>query len=126
MASNKPTPKKTTAKKTTAKKAVAKKAPAKKATVSKTPAAKKAAAKKVATKKKPAKKSAPKASQKATGNAEHVLKVADAVDQVWDAFVSDVTTSTTNVSATVNGHVIYANDVKPAAVRKRFLAWFKR
>lgn len=122
---NKPTPKKSTAKKATPKKAVAKKAPAKKAPAKKaTP--KKVAAKKVATKKTTAKKPAPRVAKTATGEAEAAVNVIDVAEKVWDAFNNAASTSTANVSATVNGHVIYANDVKPAALRKRFLAWFKK
>jgi hypothetical protein len=117
---NKPTPKKSTAKKATPKKAAAKKAPAKKAS------AKKATPKKVAAKKATAKKSAPKVAKAATGDTDATATITDVAEKVWDAFNTSSSTSTANVSATVNGHVIYANDVKPAALRKRFLAWFKK
>ena len=111
MATKKTPSKKTAApkKKATAKKAAA---PAKKAT-------KKTKAKKPA-KKAVAKKQSPK---KATGASTH--EDAHVAENLWNVF-QNATTSTTEVSATVNGKVIYANDVKPAAVRKRFLAWFKR
>ncbi len=109
-------------KKTPSKKTVtpAKKTAAKKtaATAAKKPAKK--AAKKAVAKKTVAKKQSPK---KATGVSTH--KDAHLTESLWNVFQKP-TTSTANVSATVNGKVIYANDVKPAAVRKRFLAWFKR
>ena len=116
MATKKTPSKKTAApkKKATAKKAAA---PAKKATKKTT--AKKPAKKAVA-KKAVAKKQSPK---KATGASTH--EDAHVAENLWNVF-QNATTSTTEVSATVNGKVIYANDVKPAAVRKRFLAWFKR
>lgn len=129
MANSKPTPKKTTAKKATPKKDIAKKAPAKKAPAKKAASAKKPAVKKAATKKAaPAKKSSAKVAKTATGSKELTIPthVTDIAEQVWDAFNDATTTSTANISATVNGKVIYANDVKPAALRKRFLAWFKK
>lgn len=107
------TPKKKTDKKAPAKKATAKKAPAKKVPAKKT--AKKAPAKKAV-----AKKAAPKKAAKVSQTSTTTSTV-DA-DVVWNVFQSD----TTDVSATVNGKVIYANDVKPASVKKKFLAWFKR
>jgi hypothetical protein len=120
MAKSKPTPKKTTAKKAAPKKAVAKKA-----AVKKTPA-KKAVAKKAPAKKAVAKKPATKAAKAATGSNESLENVTEVAEKVWEAFNTASSTSTANISATVNGKVIYANDVKPAALRKRFLAWFKR
>ncbi len=109
-------------KKTPSKKTVtpAKKTAAKKtaATAAKKPAKK--AAKKAVAKKTVAKKQSPK---KATNTSTH--EDAHVAENLWNVF-QNATTSTTEVSATVNGKVIYANDVKPAAVRKRFLAWFKR
>lgn len=116
MATKKTPSKKTAAskKKATVKKAAA---PAKKATKKTT--AKKTSDKKPA-KKAVAKKQSPK---KATGASTH--EDAHVAENLWNVF-QNATTSTTEVSATVNGKVIYANDVKPAAVRKRFLAWFKR
>ena len=109
--------KKTPSKKTAApvKKAAAKKTAA---SAAKKPAKK--AAKKAVAKKTVAKKQSPK---KATGVSTH--EDAHVAENLWNVF-QNATTSTTEVSATVNGKVIYANDVKPAAVRKRFLAWFKR
>ena len=76
----------------------------------------------MATKKTPSKKTAA-SKKKATGASTH--EDAHVAENLWNVF-QNATTSTTEVSATVNGKVIYANDVKPAAVRKRFLAWFKR
>jgi hypothetical protein len=113
---NKPTPKKTTAKKAAPKKAVAKKAVAKK-TPAKKPSAKKPSVKKSVAK---------KAAKTATGNTDNVQNVVESAEKIWEAFNTASSTSTANISATVNGKVIYANDVKPAALRKRFLAWFKR
>jgi hypothetical protein len=109
--------KKTPSKKTAA---PAKKTAAKKtaATAAKKPAKK--PAKKAAVKKTAAKKQSPK---KATGTSTH--EDAHVAENLWNVF-QNATTSTTEVSATVNGKVIYANDVKPAALRKRFLSWFKR
>jgi hypothetical protein len=104
------TPKKKTDKKAPAKKAAAKKAPAKKVP------AKKAPAKKSAPKKKAAPKKVAKVSQTST-----TTSTVDA-DVVWNVFQNE----SADVSATVNGKVIYANDVKPANVKKKFLAWFKR
>jgi len=104
------TPKKKTDKKAPAKKAAAKKAPAKKVP------AKRAAAQDSAPKKKAAPKKVAKVSQTST-----TTSTVDA-DVIWNVFQSD----TADVSATVNGKVIYANDVKPASVKKKFLAWFKR
>jgi hypothetical protein len=129
MANSKPTPKKTTAKKATPKKAVAKKAPSKKVPAKKAASVKKSVAKKAATKKAaPAKKASAKVAKAATGSREATtpIHITDIAEQVWDAFNDTATTSTANISATVNGKVIYANDVKPAALRKRFLAWFKK
>lgn len=113
------------AKKTPAKKAAASKTPAKKAAAKKT--ASKATAKKAAPKKATAKKAAPK---KATGASSaspiksQTSTTTSTVDSdvIWNVFQSD----SVDVSATVNGKVIYANDVKPASVKKKFLAWFKR
>lgn len=99
-------------KKTSAKKAPAKKAPAKKNAASKTPA-----------KKTPAKKAVAK---KATGVAPKsqtstTTSTIDA-DVIWSVFQNDAA----DISATVNGKVIYANDVVPSSLKKRVLAWFKR
>lgn len=117
MATKKTPPKKTAApaKKTAVKKAAAstKKKPVKKTT------AKKAATKKAAVKKTVVKKQSPK---KATGASAH--EDAHLAENLWNVF-QNTTTGTTNVSATVNGKVIYANDIKPANLRKRVLAWFK-
>jgi len=114
------TPKKKTDKKAPAKKAAAKKAPAKKVpakrAAAKDSAPKKSAPKKPAPKKKAAPKKVAKVSQTST-----TTSTVDA-DVIWNVFQSD----TADVSATVNGKVIYANDVKPASVKKKFLAWFKR
>jgi len=77
---------------------------------------KKSAPKKPAPKKKAAPKKVAKVSQTST-----TTSTVDA-DVIWNVFQSD----TADVSATVNGKVIYANDVKPASVKKKFLAWFKR
>ena len=104
-----------------------KKTPSKKtaAPVEKTAAKKTAAsAAKKPTKKTVAKKTVAKktVAKKATGASTH--EDAHLAENIWDH--KHATTSTTNVTATVNGKVIYANDVKPAAVRKRFLSWFKR
>jgi len=104
------TPKKKTDKKAPAKKAAAKKAPAKKVP------AKKAPTKKSAPKKKAAPKKVAKVSQTST-----TTSTVDA-DVVWNVFQNE----SADVSATVNGKVIYANDVKPESVKKKFLAWFKR
>jgi multidrug efflux pump subunit AcrA (membrane-fusion protein) len=104
------TPKKKTDKKAPAKKAAAKKAPAKKVP------AKKAPTKKSAPKKKAAPKKVAKVSQTST-----TTGTVDA-DVVWTVFQNE----SADVSATVNGKVIYANDVKPESVKKKFLAWFKR
>lgn len=109
--------KKTPSKKTAAPK---KKDTAKKAAAPVKKTAKKTTVKKTAAKKTAAKKQSPK---KATGASTH--EDAHVAENLWNVF-QNATTSTTEVSATVNGKVIYANDVKPAAVRKRFLAWFKR
>jgi hypothetical protein len=119
-------PKKKTAAKNTAAKAPTKKKPAKKSPAKKAPVkkatAKKSAVKTTAAKKTAAKKQAPK---KATGiSAQELHEDAHFAEKLWDTF-QNTTTSTTNVSATVNGKVIYANDIKPENLRKRFLSWFK-
>jgi hypothetical protein len=126
---------KTPAKKQAAKKA-APKAPAKKAPAKKAPAKKvagKAPAKKNAASKAPAKKAtasktpAKKATaKKATGVAPKsqtstTTSTIDA-DVIWSVFQNDAA----DISATVNGKVIYANDVVPSSLKKRVLAWFKR
>jgi len=113
--------KKTTSKKTATPK---KKDAVKKAAAPVKKATKKTTAKKTSDKK-PAKKAVAKkqSPKKATGASTH--EDAHVAENLWNVF-QNATTSTTEVSATVNGKVIYANDVKPAAVRKRFLAWFKR
>lgn len=112
---------KTPAKKQAAKKA-APKAPAKKAPAKKSPA-KKNAASKAPAKKTPAKKATAK---KATGVAPKsqtstTTSTIDA-DVIWSVFQNDAA----DISATVNGKVIYANDVVPSSLKKRVLAWFKR
>lgn len=99
--------KKAPAKKSPAKKNAASKAPAKKATASKTPA-KKATAKKATG-------VAPKSQTSTT------TSTIDA-DVIWSVFQNDAA----DISATVNGKVIYANDVVPSSLKKRVLAWFKR
>lgn len=123
------------ARNTSAKKAAAKKAPAKKAAAKKAPT--KSPAKKAATSKTPAKKAATSktpankfVAKRATGKSassaieSQISTSTGAIDGdvIWSVFQGN----TTDVSATVNGKVIYANDVKPANVKKRFLAWFKR
>ena len=127
MAQKKPaktskTPAKKQAAKKAAPKAPAKKAPAKKAPAKKN-AASKAPAKKATTSKTPAKKTTAK---KATGVAPKsqtstTTSTIDA-DVIWSVFQNDAA----DISATVNGKVIYANDVVPSSLKKRFLAWFKR
>jgi len=117
---------KTPAKKQAAKKA-APKAPAKKAPAKKSPAKKNAASKaptkKATASKTPAKKATAK---KATGVAPKsqtstTTSTIDA-DVIWSVFQNDAA----DISATVNGKVIYANDVVPSSLKKRVLAWFKR
>ena len=127
MAQKKPaktskTPAKKQAAKKAAPKAPAKKAPAKKAPAKKN-AASKAPAKKATASKTPAKKATAK---KATGVAPKsqtstTTSTIDA-DVIWSVFQNDAA----DISATVNGKVIYANDVVPSSLKKRVLAWFKR
>lgn len=121
VAKKKPAKKAATSK-TTAKKA----APAKKAAAKKSAAPKKAASKTTAKKavsKAPAKKSVAK---KATGVApkSQTSTTTSTIDSdvIWSVFQND----SADISATVNGKVIYANDVVPSSLKKRVLAWFKR
>lgn len=120
------------AKKKPAKKATTSKTTAKKATPAKKAVAKKSAAPKKAASKTPAKKAASKApakktvAKKATGVAPKsqtstTTSTIDA-DVIWSVFQND----SADISATVNGKVIYANDVVPSSLKKRVLAWFKR
>ena len=92
-------------KKTPAKKAAAPKK--KKATASKTPAKKTVA-------------------KKATGVAPRskTTTTTTAIDgeAIWNVFQND----SANISATVNGKVIYANDIVTSSLKKRVLSWFKR
>lgn len=126
---------KTTAKKVV-KKAPAKKAApktqAKKAAPAKKAAQKKAAAPKKAATKTPAKKTVSKTpakktvAKKATGvspksQTSTTTSTLDA-DVIWSVFQNDAA----DISATVNGKVIYANDIAPSSLKKRVLAWFKR
>jgi hypothetical protein len=114
------TPKKKTDKKAPAKKAAAKKAPAKKVPAKKAPAKKAPAKKSAPNGPVPNKKAAPKKVAKVSQTSTTTSTV-DA-DVVWNVFQNE----SADVSATVNGKVIYANDVKPESVKKKFLAWFKR
>ena len=140
MATKKTTPKTTPSKANAAAKKPAAKATTKKATASKPaakaaakkPTAKKAAvkapAKKAAAKKAPAKKAASSTTSKtkvATGADVALHEASHVAESVWNAFTTTTTGATPNVSATINGKVIYANDIKPASLRQRFLAWFK-
>ena len=109
-ATDKKATKKTPAKKAAApkkKKATASKTPAKKATASKTPAKKTVA-------------------KKATGVAPRskTTTTTTAIDgeAIWNVFQND----SANISATVNGKVIYANDIVTSSLKKRVLSWFKR
>ncbi len=109
------------------------KATDKKAT-KKTPAKKAAAPKKkkAAAPKKPAKKTASKTPAKkaftkqATGVApkSKTTTTTTAIDgeAIWNVFQND----SANISATVNGKVIYANDIVTSSLKQRVLSWFKR
>jgi hypothetical protein len=118
-------------KKTPAKKAAASKKPAKKA-ASKKPAKKAVASKKTVAKKTVAKKFVAKdaltdaLTEKATGvtSASKTTTTTTAIDgeAIWNVFQND----SANISATVNGKVIYANDIVTSSLKKRVLSWFKR
>ncbi len=88
--------------------------------------------KKAAAPKKPAKKTASKTPAKkaftkqATGVApkSKTTTTTTAIDgeAIWNVFQND----SANISATVNGKVIYANDIVTSSLKQRVLSWFKR
>lgn len=105
-------------KKQAAKKSAAKKAPAKAAT-KKAPAKAKSAPAKAAPKKKATPKKQAKPNVPQTSAKPRVAPKKNS-DLVYDSLVKNF-----KVDSSKN-NVIYANDVKKASVREKFLSWFKR